>query len=93
MKLRRASLRRERERETERQRDRETGRERAKELRLATNPNPPFFASQSTGIKPGVVVHACNPSTFLCFFAVPGIECRGVLPPRYTPALFFYTLF
>ena len=41
-KLWRASLRRERERET--------GRERARELRLAANPDPPVSASQSTGI-------------------------------------------
>ena len=41
-KLQRASLRRERERERDRKR--------AKELRLATNPDPPVSASQSTGI-------------------------------------------
>ena len=29
----------------------------------------------------------------LFFFAVPGIEPRGVLPPRYTPGSIFYTLF
>ena len=26
----------------------------------------------------------------LIFFAVPGMEPRGILPPSYTPALFFF---
>ena len=48
MKLRRASLGRERERDRDRDRDR--GRERTREMRLAVNPDPLVSASQSTGI-------------------------------------------
>ena len=36
--------------ERERQGERERERERERELRLAANPDPPVFASQSTGI-------------------------------------------
>ena len=42
-----------------------------------------------------ILSHLSNNSQFYTsfFFAVLGIEPRGVLPPRYTPGPIFYTLF
>ena len=80
---------RERERDRERERERERA-EAGREPRSSGLHLPKYWDYKRVPPRPALRSLFIY---FFFFFAVPGIEFRGVLPPRYAPGPIFYALF